>query len=142
MLLPFLSDQHAMLVAARRRRCDGGESTEMRRKTMMTMLTEQDVHDALFAHNTKQLARTERCKPESLIRELANNDEEAAEHLAGYQHGLVLLRDYIVLMSERSVVGGRFDAETAARVVSPIVSVTSGHIATSEAYRSVALAQR
>lgn len=109
---------------------------------MQTMLTDQDVLDALFAHSTKQMAHSERCSPESLIRSLETYDGQAAEQIVQYQRGLALLKDYIVLMSDRSVVGGRFDADTAARAVSPIVMVSSGHIATSEAYRSVALAQR
>jgi hypothetical protein len=109
---------------------------------LVTMLTEQDVEDAYFAHRTKQLAQTEQTTPEAIIHELANTGQEIEADMARFQRGLVLLKDYIVLISERSVVGGRFDSETAERVVSPIIRVPGGHIATAEAYRSVALAQR
>ena len=109
---------------------------------MLTTLTEQDVSDALFAFSTKNLARVEGCSPESLIRSLEIYDGQSAGQIEQYRRGLAVLKNYIVLTSERSVVGGRFDAETADRIVSPIISVSSGHIATSEAYRSVGLAQR
>lgn len=109
---------------------------------MFTTLTEENVGDAYFAHKTKLLARTEQTTPEAIINELANTRQEVAEDEARFARGAVLLKDYIVLISERSVVGGRFDAETEARIVSPIVMVDSGHIATSETCRSVGLAQR
>jgi hypothetical protein len=109
---------------------------------MQTTLTEQDVIDAYFARRTQRLAATEQTTPEAIIKSLADNDREIMDDLARFQRGLLLLRDYIVLVSERSVVGGRFDAKTLDRVVSPIIRVSSGYIATSEATRSVALAQR
>lgn len=109
---------------------------------MQTMLTSQDVQDALMAHHTKALARVERDTPENLLRGLEIYEGQAEEQITQYRRGLVLLRDYIVLMTDRSVVGGRFDDDTLARIVSPIIQVESGHIATSEAYRGVALAQR
>jgi hypothetical protein len=109
---------------------------------MQTTLTEQDVIDAHFAHAIRQLAATERDTPERIIRGLETYEGQAAEQIAQYRRGLVLLKDYIVLVSERSIIGGRFDAKTLARVVSPIIRVSSGYIATSEATRSVALAQR
>lgn len=105
-----------------------------------TMLTEQDVRDADFAFTLRRQARDEGTTTESLIREFFDYDIDGMTEC--YRHGSQLLRDYIVLTSDRSIVGGRFDAETEARVVSPIVQMQSGHIATSAAYRAVALAQR
>ncbi len=108
---------------------------------MMTTLTEQDVRDAFFARQTDRMARTEECSPEAIIREV-EDPRTIAEDLASYQRGKVLLKDYIVLVSERSVVGGRFDDEAEARIISPVLQITSGHIATSVAYRLIGLAQR
>lgn len=108
---------------------------------MMTTLTEQDVRDAFFARQTDRVAHTEECSAESIIREV-EDPQTIAEDLESYRRGKQLLEDYIVLVSERSVVGGAFDDETKTRVVSPIVQTTSGHIATSVAYRAIALAQR
>lgn len=107
-----------------------------------TMLTEQDVRDAHMALQTRRLAQAEMCTPESLLRDLETYDGQAKEQIAQYQRDRVLLRDYIVLSSDRSTAGGRFDATAEARIVSPIVQVESGHIGTMTAYHAVALAQR
>lgn len=98
----------------------------------MTTLTEQDVCDADFARNTRRV----------ILREFAYDAAQLAEDLARFARGEQLLKDYIVLTSDRSVIGGQFDAETNARIVSPIVQMQSGHIATSTAHRAVGLAQR
>lgn len=119
---------------------------------MMTTLTEQDVRDVDFAQTTDRMARTERCTVDQQLRSDArdfsyNDDKDAIgakyqEFLAQYQRGKALLRDYFLLVSDRSVVGGRFGDEDLNRIISPIVQVPSGHIATSEAYRAIALVQR
>lgn len=110
--------------------------------TMLTMLTEQDVMDAAFVRSVDTYARSQDCTPQEAMNELANSQQDYVKDCARYERGVVLLKDYIVLTSERSVVGGRFDAKTAERIVSPVISMESGHIATSVAYRAVALAQR
>jgi hypothetical protein len=109
---------------------------------MMTTLTAQDVSDADFARNTRRLAASESTTPDAILREFAYDATQLAEDRARFARGEELLKDYIVLVSDRSVIGGEFDAKTAARIVSPIVQMQSGHIATSTAYRAVALAQR
>lgn len=109
---------------------------------MLTTLTEQDVRDAHYAHMINLTAKTEETNAENLIREFANTHAEYTHDLAMYQRGVVLLRDYAVMSSDRSVVGGRFSDKEVDRIVSPIVQMSSGHIATSEAYRAVALRQR
>ena len=109
---------------------------------MMTTLTEENVRDAYYAFQTRAQACNEETTPQNMIAELANTPQEEREGLAQFERGVALLRDYIVLMSDRSIVGGRFGDGTAARIVSPIVSVPAGYVATHEAYRAVALAQR
>lgn len=106
---------------------------------MMTTLTEQDVRDAMYADATKRHAHIEGTTPEAIIRELANTRQEAEEGIAQFQRGARLLKDYMVVMSDRSTAGGILKDE---RVVSPIVQAFSGHIATAEAYRAVGLVQR
>jgi hypothetical protein len=110
---------------------------------MLTMLTAQDVEDALFAQNVRRQAATDETTPEAIIRdEFANMPREAQAQIARLARGDELLKNYTVLMSDRSVVGGRLTAEQQARVVSPVIRVESGHIAGNVAYRSIALAQR
>lgn len=122
---------------------------------MLTTLTEQDVRDVDFAQTTDRLAKTERCTIEQLLRSDARdygydrndrNDpviqEKYQEFVARYQRGKALLRDYFLLVSDRSIVGGRFSDSDMERIVSPIVQVSSGHIATAEARRALALVQR
>jgi len=109
---------------------------------MYTSLTTDDVAAAYYAFQLGREARTEETTPEAMIHELANTAAEAREQLATYARGVALLKDYTVLISDRSVVGGRFENDDLARIVSPTIRVHGGHIATSEAYRAVALAQR
>lgn len=105
-------------------------------------LTAQDVQSAYFAFRVNVLARSEHDTPENMIREIEGYEGQAAMQLEEYRHGVELLEEHIVLISPRSVVEGRFDDETLKRIVSPIITVLGGHIGTSEAYRSVALAKR
>ena len=109
---------------------------------MLTTLTAQDVQDAYYAFQTRAQARNEETTPEDMIRELANTPQEERAGIEQFRRGEVLLKDYIVLMSDRSTAQPRFDASSTQRFVSPTVEVLSGHVATMEAYRIVALAQR
>ena len=81
---------------------------------MLTTLTEQDVRDAHFADRTRALALTEHTTTTAILREF--NEFNFDEALVQFQHGEQLLKDYRILTSDRSVVGGRFDDETAARI--------------------------
>lgn len=114
----------------------------------MITFTEDDVRAAHLATSIRQMAKVEKDTPERIIRgyidsgDQRQDRQEYQDQLALFQRGCTILdAGYHVSYSDRSVVAGDLIYEQVEQrhPVSPVVKILAGHIATSEAYRYMAL---
>ncbi|SRR6266446_1158871 len=135
----------------------------------MVSFTEEDLRAAMYTRFVDEEVTLEQSAPphrtfttdeqkvswyESSLTVLDLDDKEdlryfsehiVPENLTRYHHGQEVLKTCKVLVSQRSIVLGDNlynEMVEGEMVVSPVITIPSGHIATSEAHRYVALALR
>lgn len=108
-----------------------------------TEYTEQDVRNAYLAQDVKGAVDQKHTTETAVLTEMAEDAQDLDDLELRYQAGLKVLQNARVVMSSRSTVAhDEYDRQQMGDVCSPVLRLQFDYIATSPAYRYVALKSR